>query len=259
MQNLMQKIGLPSPVLILVAALFTFTAATSAEPEAESVSGHHDHHHHHQKTLNPFTADYSLAKKGMTLGRIRLSLQKEEDGWRYETHAEASGLAAMFSDDTITESTLFEVDRNGLRPLHYRYLRSGDKHGKDLQTEFDWEKATATIKDRSESTTVELKDGTLNEHMVTIALILALKSGFSEKTYTVLDKTKLESQTYTSAGSETVKVPAGKFDAVKVTRTHGSRKTIGWYAPMQNYLPVKIQSFKNGKLQSEMELLPAKE
>jgi hypothetical protein len=249
----MQKIGLPSPALILVAALFT--GAASAEPEPESVSGHH---HHHQKTLNPFTADYSLAKKGMTLGKIRLSLKKEGNDWRYETHAEASGLAAMFSNDTITESTLFKIDRDGLRPLHYRYLRSGEKHGKDLQTGFDWGKATATVTDRGQSTTVELKDGTLNEHAVTVALILALKSGFSEKTYTVLDETRLEPQTYTCAGEETVKVPAGEFNAVKVVRTHGSRKTIGWYAPMQNYLPVKIQSFKNGKLQSEMELLPVR-
>lgn len=253
MKHLTRKIGLPSPALILVAALFTGVVFAEAEPKSD-----HSHHHHHQKTLNPFTADYSLSKKGMTLGRIRLSLKKEDDGWHYETHAKATGLAAMLSDDTITESTLFQVDRNGLRPLHYSYLRSGDKHSKDLQTEFDWEKATATVTDQGESTTVELKDGTLNEHAVTVALILALKSGFSEKTYAVLDKTKLESQIYTRAGEETVKVPAGKFDTVKVARTHGSRKTIGWYAPMQNYLPVKIQSFKNGKLQSEMELLPLK-
>lgn len=253
MKHPTRKISLPSPVLILITALFT--GAVFAEPELEPA---HSHHHHHQKTLTPFTADYALNKKGMTLGRVRLSLKKADDGWHYETYAEAAGLAAMFSDDTITESTLFQVDQNGLRPLHYRYLRSSDKHGKDLQTEFDWEKAVATVKNKGESTTVELKDGTLNEHAVTVALILALKSGFSEKTYTVLDETTLDSQTYTCAGEETVKVPAGKFDAVKVVRTHGSRETIGWYAPMQNYLPVKIQSFKNGKLQSEMELLPVK-
>lgn len=261
MRNPTHKIRVHALGLMLVAGLFSGTLP--AQPHAESEShhhghGHHNHDHHHgqQGTLNPFTAQYSLVKKGLTIGEIRLSLKQEDDRWRFETHAKAAGFAAMFSDDTVTESTLLKIDQQNIQPLHYRYLRSGDKHGKDLEIEFNWEKATAKVKEQNESTSVELKDNTLNEHSITLALILALKSGFSEKTYTVLDETKLETQTYTRADEETVKVPAGEFNAVKVVRNHGSRKTIGWYAPMLHYLPIKIQSLKDGKLKSEMELLP---
>lgn len=243
------------PELMLMAVLF-FNAVHAHTP-SDVHAGHHDHHHQ-QPTLNPFSADYALKKKGMTIGKIRLSLTSENNRWRFETHAEASGLAAMLSDDTITESTLLAIVENGIQPVHYRYLRNGNKDGKDLQTEFDWEQAVAKVTERDNSTPVELKDGTLNEHAVTLALILALQSGFSEKTYTVLDETKVETQTYTNAGSEKIKVPAGEFDAVKVVRKHGSRETIGWYSPTLNYLPVKVQSFKDDKLKSEMELLPVK-
>lgn len=239
---------------MLVAALFSNSVFTHSQS-----ASHADHYApHRQKTLNPFNARYSLSKNGITMAKISLSLARENDRWRFETHAEAAGLVAMFSNDTITESTLLALDENGIQPVHYRHLRSGEKHGKDLQTEFDWKQATAKITNQGESTSVELKKGTLNEHSVMLALILALKTGFTENTYTVLDETKVETQTYTHAGDEKVKVPAGEFDAVKVVRKHGTRETIGWYSPTLNYLPVKIQSFKDGKLKSEMELLPAK-
>lgn len=226
----------------------------------DSHTDHHAHHHHHgqQQTLNPFSADYALKKKGMTIGKIRLSLAREDDRWRFETYAEAAGLAAMLSNDTVTESTLLTMDKDGIQPLHYQYLRSGGKDEKNLQTEFDWEKAAANVTGQGKTTSVELKDNTLNEHAVMLALIMALKSGFTEKTYTVLDETKTEPQTYTNAGEEKIKVPAGEFDTVKVVRKHGSRETVSWYSPMLNYLPIKIQSFKDGKLKSEMELLPVK-
>ncbi|HEX7026285.1 MAG TPA: DUF3108 domain-containing protein [Gammaproteobacteria bacterium] len=244
------------PGLLLFASLLC--NAAYAHSSSESHAGHHAHHHHQKPVLNPFSADYALKKKGLTIGKIRLSLTRENDRWRFETHAEAAGLAAMLSKDTITESTLLITGENGIQPVHYRYLRSGDEHGKDLQTEFDWEQAVAKVKDRDETTSVELKDNTLNEHAVTLALILALKSSFSEITYHVLDETKVETQTYSHAGQENVKVPAGEFDAVKLVRKHGSRETVGWYSPTLNYLPVKVQSFKDGKLKSEMELLPVK-
>lgn len=256
-QKIMRSLG-----LVLIAGLYSSTVPAHSQTESQSApqAGHHAHQHHHsrQGTLNPFVAQYSLSKRGMTIGEIRLSLAREDNRWRFETQAKAAGMARMFSDDTITESTLLAIGDNGIRPLHYRYLRSGNKHGKDLQTEFDWKKATAKVTAKGESTSVELNAGTLNEHSVTLALILATQAGFSEKTYTVLDGTKVETQTFTLANNETVKVPAGKFDTVKVIRKHGSRETIGWYAPMLNYLPVKIQSFKDGKLKSEMELLPVK-
>jgi hypothetical protein len=246
-----QKFHILFPGLTLVASLF-FNAAY-AHSSSDSPA---DPDPHHRPILNPFSADYTLKKKGITIGKIRLSLARADDRWRFETHAETAGMATMFSDDTVTENTLLAIGENGIQPLHYRYLRSGGKDDKNLQTEFDWKKTVARVTGQGKTTSVELKDNTLNEHAVTLALILALKSGFSEKTYGVLDEARLETQTYTNGGEEKVKVPAGEFDAVKVVRKHGSRETIGWYSPTLNYLPVKIQSFKDGKLKSEMELLP---
>ena len=57
-------------------------------------------------------------------------------------------------------------------------------------------------------------------------------------------------------GKETVDLPYGKIEAIKVeiVRESKSRYTLAWFAPDLNYQLVRLQQFKDGDEQGDLRL-----
>lgn len=206
--------------------------------------------------LKPFVAEYTLSKKRTTIGHIKLSLIQHENHWLFVTDAKPAGIAALLTRDTIRESTGFIMQPNCIKPLYYTYHRDSDKHG-ETRTTFDWIHGTATISNNVTSETVPLQGGMLSGHLITIALMRDIPVA-SAHHYTALSENKEEQQNFANAGMETIKVDAGPLNTMKIVRKHGSRETIAWHAIEHQYLPVKIERYKNGKLESQMILKSVK-
>jgi hypothetical protein len=73
-------------------------------------------------------------------------------------------------------------------------------------------------------------------------MMLALGEGKTEVTFNIADGGKLKEYRFKVLGRETLELPAGRFDTVKITklRDNKRRETYIWCAPELNYLPVRI-------------------
>jgi hypothetical protein len=61
-------------------------------------------------------------------------------------------------------------------------------------------------------------------------------------------KQQIEQQQFKVQGTETIKVPAGSFQAVRVARSDSDKHFDAWYAPKQFAVPVKLAQSDGGDL-----------
>jgi hypothetical protein len=62
----------------------------------------------------------------------------------------------------------------------------------------------------------------------------------------VADGGRLKTYHFEWQGVETINIPAGTFDTVRLRRVHGKTTTTIWCARKLNFLPVRIQQKKRG-------------
>ncbi|MGH8377771.1 MAG: DUF3108 domain-containing protein, partial [Gammaproteobacteria bacterium] len=114
------KAGAGITILLLV----TFSAAADATP-----------------VIPLYHATYSVDRNDLRIGTANFSLTQNKDGtYTYQSVTQASGLAALFFSDVITETSHFTVSNGHLQPLLYSYTPAGNDHDKPESIRFDWNK-----------------------------------------------------------------------------------------------------------------------
>ena len=89
---------------------------------------------------------------------------------------------------------------------------------------------------------MEIPTGTIDKLASQLGVMLALRQDKVDVTFKVADGGRLKEYRFKVIGEETVEVPAGTFETVKITklRDNKDRVTYVWCAPALNYLPVRI-------------------
>jgi hypothetical protein len=85
-----------------------------------------------------------------------------------------------------------------------------------------------------------------------LAIGLALRDGQQQIALPVAVRQEVETQNFKVSGKETVKVPAGSFETVRVDRTDADRGFSAWYAPGRYPLPVKLSQHDGGDMTLEL-------
>lgn len=204
--------------------------------------------------LRPFEAVYKVKKSGLSLGKAHFNLHKLEDNrWEYTSNIKPSGMAALFSDDRIKESSIVAVRGNTITPLHYTYNRTGSDNEHATIT-FDWAHNSAKVQYNDQSFNYTLKGGEQDHYSLVLNLMRIGSLGLASQDMTIINN-EVKQYTYTATGSERVKTPLQKFDAIKMVQTGQSSRSLHyWLSPELNFAPVKIEQHKKGKKNLEMTL-----
>lgn len=202
--------------------------------------------------LAPFEAEYRVGNGSMRVGRTLLRLEPHARGWRYESVTEAEGLLALFVDGPVVERTLLEAHGDGLRPLQYRH-REPDG---DTRVRFDWAAGEARADTPDGARTIPLEPGTRDQFSAMLAVMQALAAGDTEVRFPGIDdEGEREPLVFVAEGRETIEVPLGRYDTVRVRRIRdGKRSTVTWLAPELGWLPVRVEQRKRGDLVARLEL-----
>jgi len=200
--------------------------------------------------LEPFHAEFKL-KFAIFSGDVSLDLRPDEEPghYTYEVITEARGLAKTVLRETAVETTSFALEGEEIIPEEYHLDDGRGKTENQTDIEFDWKAGKAYSRYEGEDLTTSIEPGVLDRLSADIVVIMALREGKSPGDYPVFDGEDIETYEFIRLGEESVSVPAGEFDAVKYRRQRpGSRRsTLIWYAPDQDYLPVKIEQQKDNK------------
>lgn len=209
-----------------------------------------------------YRATYDVIKYGATVGRSTIVLTQNKNQVHYSQNVELVGIISFFKKDRVAENSWLTRNDNGTFLLNkYQYIHSNSKKNRDTLIEATWKKdennqLTGTITGNTRGKTISLQtNGTVWD---TLSFQLALMNDVSNKKtsyhYNVVSRDKIKQYVFRHDGEETIEVNGREYDTVKLERNNGERSIKIWLAPELHYVPVLIENYKDGDLDSTMKL-----
>lgn len=158
------------------------------------------------------------------------------------------------------ETSEFCFENGEVRSRRFEFFN--DKRSKDNFTlDFDWSAGKVKMIHGGTVTLRDLTEATYDRFVVREAVrVWAMRhpdiASRPEQTFTMVDDDRIRSYRFAIVGQERVTTPAGTFDTVRVERVDDPNKSYRyWLAPSRNYVPVKIEHIRKGKVELRMDLL----
>lgn len=200
--------------------------------------------------LAPYHADYSLARNSLTLGTASFSLKRSGDGgYTYKSVSHATGLAALFAGDVITQSSQFELAGGRPRPVLYAYTQAGGKHDKSETIQFEWSKQFAYGDEDGRQHRNTLTPGMSDVFLIQLMLAVDAADGKLADSYTLLDHGETTAYMPRKLPGQRMRVDGTRVDTelLELRDPKKGRVIRVWLAPTLHYLPVQIQQSQPDK------------
>ncbi|MDQ1363261.1 MAG: hypothetical protein QG652_1122 [Pseudomonadota bacterium] len=209
--------------------------------------------------LPSWQAHYNIIKYGATIARLDLSLQITHDQAQYRLHTEASGFLSALSDEELTEtSQLKQIADKTWQLQSFSQQRMQDK---TRYQKFVLATDNSTLHARGEYNgkpfSLDLQPPAWDRSSAQLALtcdLLAENKPRPVYDYSVIDNGSLSNYRFEYRGQENIRLADRKFDTLKFERISGHRSTLLWLAPALNYMPVRMEQHKKGRLHLQMNL-----
>ncbi|MGQ8363752.1 DUF3108 domain-containing protein [Glaciecola sp. 1036] len=203
------------------------------------------------RELKTFSAKYTAYHDEDDVGQASLNLFKiAEDTYKVVYDSKVS---KFFLSDKRHEESVFQVEGDKLIPQTYEYLRTGTGRNKSLSVSFDAERQKIFIDDKE---TYDWQ-GELDNQLFRIDLSTQLANKVTDLRYDFINY-RGEKRFYDLQvlDTETLQLPYGQIEATKVriNRETNKRLTYAWFAPSLGYTLVRLQQFKEGKEQGDIQL-----
>jgi uncharacterized protein DUF3108 len=207
----------------------------------------------------PFTATYAVSYRGIGAGTIAFTFSRDPATGRYtyETHPNPGALARFFISKAAVERSIMEIDATGTRPIEWQLDDGKSSKDGDGELHFDWSQNTVTGTVEGQPVNLAAEPGTQDRSSIQIAVTTALLRGVEPGTIALIDGNRIKRYIYTKKEQASVDSALGKIDTVlyESAREGGSSRTSRfWMAPSLEYLPVRAEQIRNGKVETVMVL-----
>ncbi|KRE84813.1 hypothetical protein ASG75_13095 [Rhodanobacter sp. Soil772] len=204
-------------------------------------------------TPSAFTATYDVSQGGTPMGQATVNLRAAGNGeWIYSKDVKGTGGLAALLGASVTESSRFRWKGDVPEAISYDYQLQAAVKQKQRHLVVDWAKKQVTVDEGKGPQTYPSSPGMVERNTLALALGLALRDGKQQVALPVAVRQEVQVQNFKVTGKETVKVPAGSFDAERIDRTDADRGFSAWYAPGRFPLPVKLSQHDGGDMVMEL-------
>lgn len=210
-----------------------------------------------EPVLRPFTAHYSVSKSGIEVGTTQLSLHENNGHWVLVSETEAIGLLKLIKPGKIIERSDLNMTEEGMKLRRYEHKEEERGGHRQAVGEADWAGGTLDFNYRGKIGKASLVQPPLYDRLSSmLGVMQALSEDKREVALQVFDGDEIKQMRFEASNGELLSTPMGEIQAllVKRIRDNSSRKTLTWYAPSLNFLPVKIEQFKRGELVGRLEI-----
>jgi hypothetical protein len=202
-----------------------------------------------------YHATYTAYRRGDNIGSATRRFERSETGFcRISMYTRAS---IFFYSDKRNEFSEFlcpiEVD---IKPLKYVYnIERTFKDSHHEQT-FDWTHLKEHGKNNKTAWNTDLKKGYFDRISIYTQLAIDVEAGKETLRYPVSYEGQVKDYVFEIVAKERLKLPIGYLDTVKIKRIRSGhkRETFIWLSHEHHYMPVRIQQFKDGKEQADLQL-----
>ena len=206
-----------------------------------------------------FEADYLLTRNGIGVGQTRIRFELAADGsYSHQVDTGPNAFLSLLREDLILERSRGRLERGRPRPLNYLYRRSGGSIERELTLEFDWGAGRVRMQSGPSGWSMALPPDTLDKLVQQQVLSAELAAGAQAAQFQVADGGLLKTYRYQVLNGESVEVPLGRFDTLKVERRKGDKVSdyTLWMAPALGWQPVRIlRRYRGVSYRMELERL----
>lgn len=198
-----------------------------------------------------FSAEFAAFRYGRELGNATIALSKvSEKQYRLDY---SSSLSIFFLSDKRKETSYFSIENQQIIPHNYIYIRTGTGSDKHVNVVFDHDKNKILVNDRP---SFPLEDQFDNQ-LYRLDIQAKLAAGQSDFNYKIINyRGELREYQFKVLNNEKLSLPFGEIETIKVAmlRENSTRQTYVWFAPALNYQLVRLQQFKDGEEQGDIQL-----
>jgi hypothetical protein len=230
---------------LLISTLATALVAASASAEAV--------------VPRPFSATYVVTFRGVGAGTITFDFARDAatGHYIYETHASPNMLARLFVSSAALERSVMTIDDSGTRPIEWQTDDGKAGKEKDGELHFDWSRNRVTGVVDGKPVDLPAEAGLQDRSSISIAVTTALLRGNDPGTIALIDGDHIKRYLYAKKETATVDTALGKLETViyESTREGGSSRTSRfWMAPSLEFVPVRAEQVRKGKVETVMVL-----
>ena len=148
------------------------------------------------------------------------------------------------------------IDEHGVRPLEWRFEDGNARDEKDGALTFDWQNGRVSGTIEREKIELPTEPGLQDRLSIQIYVTTALLRGSEPGRIPMIDDNRIKHYAYTQKGTATIDTALGQMDTViyESTREGSSRVARFWMAPKLQYLPVRAEQERKGKVETVMEI-----
>lgn len=198
-----------------------------------------------------FDARYKAFQYGKELGHATLKLESlGRNKYRLEYKSDVS---MFFLSDKRKEVSLFTLQNEKIIPYKYNYERTGFGSDKELSVQFDPNRKLIEIDQKG---TLPWDDEFDNQ-LYRLDVQRQLAQNEKEFSYSFVNyRGEIRHYDMIVLGKEQLELPFGLLEGIKVKimRESSTRETFAWFAPSLNYQLVRLQQFKEGEEQGDIQL-----
>lgn len=205
-----------------------------------------------------YTAIYDVETYSTVVGRSTINLSHDNEKLVYSQVIELVGIAAWFKDDHVSEKSWINKTDDLFLLDKYEYIHSnGDpKKNRDVLLEGRWseDRQSSEFNGTALGKKTSIKaDGTLWDILsVQLALMNDIADSKESLTYQVISKGALNQYTFDLKGPAKIEVKDKQYHTLKAERVSGNKTIRLYLAPKLHNIPVLIEKYKNGKLDTRV-------
>lgn len=209
--------------------------------------------------LQPYVATYAVSYRGLEAGTITMQLTHDagSNRYTYETRANPSVLARLVVGRDAVERTVVETTADGIRPLQW-HLEDG-KSGKDGDGDltFDWNANKVSGEYEGKPVELPTQTGLQDRLSIQLAVTAVLVQGREPSSIVMVNGDRTREYTYARGATAQVDTKLGKQDTIiyESTRPNSNRVSRVWHAPSLQFLPVRAEQIRKGKVETVMQLV----
>jgi len=181
---------------------------------------------------------YELSRNGTPIAEMVERLEHDGKTYRLSGQLKGKGIFALRGDAARTSRGSIGAD--GLHPAEFEDKRTGRDTSR---AKFDWAAKTMTLQGKEGAAETKPLPADIQDRLSFAYNFSFHVPGASPVAVSVTDGKGISTSSYKAAGRETVKTPAGEFEALKLEREKkepGDRTSEIWLAAKQGYVPVRI-------------------
>jgi hypothetical protein len=199
-----------------------------------------------------YTATYDAYYKSKRVGSSEFSVTALDTAnqYQYRSSTRVKGLLRLVAPNPAIDVSRFEVVDGGLRPLQFSY-EDGSRKGEDNFTlDFDWSAKVATAAGDFGQRMFDLHHGMLDRGSVQVEIMRRLGSCRAPGSFEIVNDDGASTYDYEPIEPADAETGLGMIPAERYQqqREGSSRRTVLWVAPSLSYLPVRIEQYRNGEL-----------